>query len=78
MNDTIQVPASMFVWIAGLVFASIGAMITFCAHLLININKSLNSFVTQQSVHNAQVELWMNWVEKFQKRQEDRNVDHEG
>ncbi len=64
MADTVQVPISLMIFLGGIIVSGLGAMASFCGHLLISIRNSVSSIVTKMAVSDKDVDARLKVLER--------------
>lgn len=74
IEDTVNVPISLMIFLGGLIVSMLCAMFSFSGHLLISIRNSMALLVTKMAVRDTEVEGRLKTLERHDSRNEDERA----
>jgi hypothetical protein len=69
-SSTVTLSSNVVVWVGSLLIAMLGSIGTFCAHTLINMNRTLNEMSSAGSVNQVKVNSRLEVLERHDARNE--------
>lgn len=62
--NSVTLPDSLVIWLASLMTAALGALFSFCVHLLISMNRTLTDMAKTDAEYKATIEARLESLER--------------
>jgi hypothetical protein len=77
VQDTVNIPISLMIFLGGIIVSGLGAMLSFCGHLLISIRNSVSVMTTKMQVSDKETDARLKVLERHDNRNEEQRSDME-